>query len=296
VTNGLSEMKATVPQSSIGKLSVRSVDVGEVDAGPISIAKLVLDSIHLDVSTGAVTARNVNITIGVTLSLDWSVGVSIDGIGSWGWNGTIDLGSQSATVPLGNLDLTGLKSLDFDIASLAVSDVEAVVGAIRDLKLGPLVAEQIAAQSLVLPDAGFAVTGLGLGSVEVEGLSVPAATGAQVTIGHAHGDALPLGTVTIPGLSFPRASIGDVVSDQLDASGDPDPYLFTADAGVLSVTLSVAPSAELTMDELRISNLRASASVGAVTLQDVVLPYDVFNIKLSQLGIDSLAVPALEVS
>ena len=255
-----------------------------------------LDSIHLGVSTGAVTARNVNITIGVTLSLDWSVGVSIDGIGSWGWNGTIDLGSQSATVPLGNLSLSGLKSLDFDIASLAVSNVDAVVGAIRDLKLGPLVAEQVAARSLVLPDPGFALTGLGLGSIAINGVSVPAATGAQVTIGHAHGDALPLGTVTIPGLSFPRASIGDIVSDRLDASGEPDPYLFTGDADVLSVTLSVAPSAELAMDELRISNVKASASIGAVTLQDVVLPYDVFNIKLSQLGIDNLAVPALEVS
>ena len=31
-------MKATVPQTNIGKMSVQSVDVGEIDAGPISIA------------------------------------------------------------------------------------------------------------------------------------------------------------------------------------------------------------------------------------------------------------------
>lgn len=289
-------MKATVPQASVGRVSVRQVDVGEIDAGPISISKLVLDSIHLGVSTGSVKARNVNVTIGVSLSLDWSVGVTISGIGSWGWNGTIDLGTQSATVALGDLGVSGLKSLDFDIASLAVSNVDAVAGAIRNLKLGPLVAEQIVAQNLVLPKPDFTLSGLGLVSVGINGLSVPAATGTQVTVGHARGDALPLGTVAIPDLNLPRASVGDITSDGLDASGEPDPYLFTADAGVLSVSLSAAPSAELAIDELHISNVKASASVGQVTLQDVVLPYDVFDIKLSQLGIDSISVPSLEMS
>ncbi len=290
------DMKATVPQANIGKVSAGRIDVAEIDAGPISIGKLTLDAIHVGVSTGSVKARNVEVTVSVSIELDWWVGVTVDDLGNWGWDGTIPLGTQSATIGLGDLNLSGLKSLDLDVATLGVTNISAVIAPIRDLRLGPLVAEQIAAQGLVLPEPDFTLSGLGLASAVIDGVSVPAAAAAQATVGHAHGEALPLGTITIPGLSLPRASVGDIASDDLAAGGEADPYIFTADAGVFGGTLTVTPSASLTMDELRISNVRAAASIGSVTLQNVVLPYDVFGITLSELGIDTIAVPTLEVS
>ena len=291
-----SDMKATVPQTNIATVGVQRIDVGEIDAGPISIGKLTLDSIHVGVSTGSVKARNVEVTVSVKIELDWWVGVTVDDLGNWGWNGSIPLGTQSATIRLGDLNLSGLQSLDLDVATLGVSNVSAVVAPIRDLRLGPLVTEQIAAQGLVLPEPDFMLTGLGLASAVIDGISVPAASAEQATVGHAHGDALPLGTITIPGLSLPRASVGDIASDDLTAGGEADPYVLTADAGVFGGTLTVTPSASVTMDELRISNVRATASVGSVTLQNVVLPYDVFDITLSELGIHTIAVPTVEVS
>jgi hypothetical protein len=65
---------------------------------------------------------------------------------------------------------------------------------------------------------------------------------------------------------------------------------------VFGGTLTVTPSASVTMDELRISNVPATASVGSVTLENLVLPYDVFDVTLSELGIDTIAVPTVEVS
>lgn len=133
-------------------------------------------------------------------------------------------------------------------------------------------------------------------SAAINGMSVPAASAAKVTVAHAHGDALPAGTVTIPGLALPRASMGDIASDSVSAGGEADPYIFTADAGVFGGTLTVTPSATIDFAELRITNVRATASIGSVALQNVVLPYDVFSLTLSQLGIETIAIPALEVS
>jgi hypothetical protein len=133
-------------------------------------------------------------------------------------------------------------------------------------------------------------------SAAINGMSVPAASAFKVTVAHAHGDALPAGTVTIPGLALPRASMGDIASDSVSAGGAADPYIFTANAGVFGGTLTVTPSATIDFAELRITNVRATASIGSVTLQNVVLPYDVFNLTLSQLGIETIAIPALEVS
>ena len=290
------EVKATIPQTSLAKVSAQRIDVGEIDAGPISIGRLTIDSLHFGVSTGSVKARDVKVTVSVSITFDWWVGVTIDDLGTWGWNGTLDLGTQSATVALGDLSLTGLKSLDLDVATLGVSNLSAVVGPIRNLRLGPLVAEQIATQGLVIPQPDFTINGLGLASAAINGMSVPAASAAKVTVAHAHGDALPVGTVTIPGLALPRASMGDIASDSVSAGGEADPYVFTADAGVFGGTLTVTPSATIDFAELRITNVRATASIGSVTLQNVVLPYDVFNLTLSQLGIDTIAIPTLEVS
>jgi hypothetical protein len=289
-------MRATVPTTSVGKVSAGRIDVGQIDAGPISIARLVLDSMHLDVSTGTATARNLSVEIDVAIALDWSVTVSIPFIGDFGWSDTIDFGTLSATIPFGDVTVPGVRALKIDVPEIAVSNLSAVVGAIRNLQLGPLVAEKIAARNVVAPEPDFTLSGLGLGTVVLGGASVPHAAVGEVTVVRMHVDALPLGTVTIPGLSLPRTAVGDIVSEGLDVSASSNPYRFPVDAGVISVTLWVTPSAEIKMDELRITNVAAAASLGAITLQDVVLPYDVMNLKLSELGIETIAVPTLEVS
>jgi hypothetical protein len=289
-------MKATIPQATLAKVSAQRIDVGEIDAGPISIGRLTIDALHVEVSTGSVTARDVNVTVSVSIVLDWWVGVTIDDLGTWGWNGTIDLGTQSATIALRDMSLSGLRSLDLDVATLGVSNVSAVVGPIRNLRLGPLVAEQIATQGLVVPQPDFTINGLGLASAAITGMSVPAAAAAEVTVAHAHGDAFPVGTITIPGLALPRASMGDIASDNVSAGGKAEPYILDADAGVFGGTLTVTPSATIDIAELRISNVQATSSIGSVTLQNVVLPYDVFDLTLSQLGIETIAIPTLEVS
>lgn len=292
-------MKATIPETRIAKSNVQQVNVGEVKVGPIEIEKLVVRNVHVQTSTGVAQMRNVRTALTLAFVLDWKVGVSIDtplGDVDFNRSGTINLGSLSFALSFGNLNLPGLANLSFDIPSLPVTNVSALVGPIKNLNLGSVLAEQIRARDLIAPSDGFQLTGLGLGKLRAEGLNVPAAAAGQVSIGRVKGGALPLTNLTIPNLALPQATIPSLVSNNIDATTNPASKGLHADAGLLDVTLRVTTTARLQVAELRIDNLKASSTIGAVELTNVVLPYEVLNLTLSQIGVESIEVPQLEVS
>ena len=289
-------MKATIPQTQIARVSVQQVEIGELSAGPLAIGRLVLDDLNFGLSTGTVRLQNLRVAVTVRMTLEWWVGVHIDWIGDFGWSGTIDFGTQSATVPLGNVAVPGLQSLSVDVGSLSVNNVRAVIGAIRNLRLGALVAEQVQANNVEVPAAGFQLAGLALANAQISGVGVPRASASDSTVGHVHGGALPLSGLTIPNFALPSMSLGQLSSDALDVGATSNPYVFSADAGVVRVSLSVTPGAHMQADELRLTNVRATATVGQIELQNVLLPYDVLDVKLSQLGIETIDVPKIEVS
>jgi len=295
----LQKMKATIPDARIAKSNVQQVQIGEVKIGPIAIEKLVIRNVRVRTSTGVAQMRNVRTALTLQFALDWKVGVSIDtplGDVDFSRNGTIDLGALSLALSFGHIDLPGFANLSFDIPSLPVNNVSAVVGAIKNLNLGAVMAEQIRARDATAPRDGFQLTGLGLASVRADGLKIPAADAGQVTIGRVKGGALPLTNLTIPNLALPQATIPSLSSRNLDATTNPVTKGLHADAGLLEVTLRVTTTARLQVEELRVDNIKAAATVGAIELSNVVLPYEVLNLTLSQIGIESIEVPQLEVS
>ena len=52
----------------------------------------------------------------------------------------------------------------------------------------------------------------------------------------------------------------------------------------------------MTIVRYLVLNANASASVGQVVLHNVTLPYDALNLTLSQIGINTVAIPAFNVS
>lgn len=288
-------MKMDIPAATLDRVTVAQIDVGQLNAGPLTVGRLVLDGVRVDIGTGAARFTNLSVSVGLSISVGWEVSVSIPGLGSWGWDGTIDLGTASATIPLPNVTLPGLESISLDLAELTVDNLQALVAPLSRLQLGPLVAEQVRAGDIVAPVAGFDVTGAAIARIALEGLGVPAAR-ADVEIGRVQGDAFPLGTVTIDGLAIPQAAAPDIASLGFDVQAHGDPVRFVADAGVLKLTLDVTPSASLHADELRLTNVRTNGAVGSVQLHDAVLPFEVLNLSLSDIGVETIDVPKLEVS
>lgn len=289
-------MKATVPSTTIQRAGVDSIAVGQVTVGPIHIDRLALTNFHMGMSTGQVRLRNFRVSVELSLSLDWWVGVHVPFDGNVGGSGTIDLGSPTITIPLGDVTVPGLQQFSIDLASLNIPNLSAASIPISNLHLGGAVAEQIQAHNLTLPSQGFTIAGLGLGSATIDGVQVPAASGDTVTIGRVHGDLLPLGQFSLSNLALPSASVGDVASGPASASAVGPVYTATADAGILRVTLTVTPHATAAMDELHLSGLQASGSIGNVELTNVVAPYELLNLTLSQIGIETITIPTLAIS
>ncbi len=270
--------------------------MGQVGIGPIHIGQLLIDNLHMGMSTDQVELRNFRITITLALSLDWWVNVRIPLDGDIGENGTIDIGQPSITVPLGNVEMQGLESFSVDLPGVSLANVDASVSPVTNLQLGAATAEQIQARSVIVPAQGFTVAGLGLGSLNGAGVAVPAATTDQVTIGRVHGDALPLGQVAMTDLKLPSADVSDLVGGSLDVAATATGYAFSADAGIFRMTLHLTPSARAQVDQLQVSGIQSTATIGRIEMNDVVAPYELLNLTLSQIGIDTIDIPTFGIS
>ncbi|MGZ5494342.1 MAG: hypothetical protein ACXWHG_12105 [Thermoanaerobaculia bacterium] len=295
-------MKIKIPQTTIAKSRVQRVTVGEVKIGPIQVERLTLNNVHVQSSTGIAQMRNVHLALTLVFGLDWRVGVTIsmpDGIPDVDFSdsGTLDLGTLTLGIGLGDLTLPGLASLAFDVSNLAVNDLTAVVGPLKNLNLGAALAERIRAQNLVAPGNGFTIAGLGVTGISATGISVPDAAVAAATIGRVSGGVLPISGFTIPSVELPQVMIPSLSSQNVDATSNPVVSTMpTVDVGLLAATLKVTTTAAFHLDELRIDNVQAATSIGEITLKNVVLPYEILDITLSQIGIESIEVPQAEVN
>ena len=288
-------MLTTIPEADIKQSSVSTVSIGQVGIGPIKIGQLVLTDLALSTAGDGAFLRNFVVTVTYNMSLDWHLHIDFPGH-PIDEAGTEDLDSPSFTVGFGDIRVPGIENLKIDIASLSVDNVAATANPVTNLQLGAAVAEQIQARNLKLPTQGFSIAGLGIGALNIGGFGVPAASLDSLTIGRVHGDAFPLGQMALSNLALPSASIGDIVSQGVDVTATPKPKAFHLDLGCLDLTLKVNPVAEAKIDQLVIRNVTASTSIGKIELRNVVAPYELLNLTLAQVGIDTISVPSVAIA
>lgn len=294
-------MKIAVPEAAVGHAAVQQVNVGQVKLGPARIGKLSLSGARLRASTGVAQLRNVRVALTLTFSLKWTAGLVIDagGLGQIDLtqSDTMDLGRLDLGIGLGHVNLPGLADLQLEMADFSVANLEVIVGALKKLKLGAVLAERVKAQGLVAPTQGFQLGGLGLAGAGVQGASLADASVDKVSVGRISGGTLPLAGITIPGLAFPQVKVPDVGCQRFGSVSNPlVTPLPEADMGVLKAQLTVTTTARFDVDELRLQGIKASASVAEVALKNVELPFELLDLNLSGIGIDSIGVPEMKVN
>lgn len=294
-------MKISIPQASVGAARVQQLGVGEVRLGPAQIGRLTLSDLKLRTATGVAQMRNLKLMLTLGFALKWSVGLVIDMPDPFGDinlsdGGTLDLGSLTLGIGFGHVTLPGLADLALDVPSLQVPGLSALVGPLKKLNLGAVLAERIRAEGLVAPAQGFTLGGLGLGSASAQGITLDGASVAAASVGRISGGSVPLATIGIPGVALPAVTLPRISCQAIAATAQPVvTKLPPADAGLLKATLTVTTTAAFAMDELRIDGVKASASIGEIALKDVVLPYEILDLSLAQLGIEQIDIPQAEV-
>lgn len=291
-------MKVAIPEVGVQGASLASIDVGQVGIGPIQVGELVLDNADVTMSAALGVLRNVRVRVTLNITLSWHVHIGLP----WPFDDidfgdSYDLGSPSFSMTVGDVTIPGLNNVRVHIPSLTAANVSTSADPLTNLHLGAASAEQIRTRNVSLPSAGFTLAGLALTSVQGNDVSVPAAGVDQVTIGRVRGDPIALGTFTLRGLNMPSASIPDITSSApLDIPANLQARRFSIPAGILSLSLTIRPSALSHVEQLRLTNTQASATVGRIVLRNVVLPYEVLNLTLSQIGINTIGIPAFTVA
>jgi hypothetical protein len=288
-------MLTTISEADIQRSGVGTVSVGQVGIGPITIGQLVLNDFALNTAGDGAFLRNFVVTMTYAMSLDWHLHIDLPGhvIDD---SGTEDLDSPTFIVGFGDIRIPGIENIKISIDSLTLDNPAATVNPLSNIQLGAAVAEQIQARNLTLPTNGFSLAGLGLGTLNVGGFGVPAAKLDSVTIGRVHGDATPFGQMALTNLALPSVAVADIVGQGVDTVATPKPKAFHLDLGCLDLTLKVNPTAEAHIDQLVISNVTANMSIGKIELNNIVAPYELLNLTLSQVGIDTISVPTVAVA
>ena len=288
-------MLTSIPQVAIQSLGVNAISIGQIAVGPIKIGQLVINDFELNTAADGAFLRNLVVSVTYNMKLDWKLHIELPGK-TIDDSGTEDLDSPEFIVGFGDVRVPGFENLKIDIATLEAPNVAATVDPITNLQLAAASADQVQASNVKLPTAGFGITGLGFGPLKVAGVGVPAAGLDSLTIGHVQGDAFPLGQMAISNLGLPSASVPDIVSQGVDVTGTPKPKAFHLDLGVLDLVLRVNPVAEAKVDQLVIRNVKASTSLGKITLNNVVAPYELLNLTLGQIGLNNISIPTISIA
>ncbi len=290
-------MLVNVPQLDVQQAGLQTITIGPITIGPITVGELVLDNADFSLSAAQGVLQNMSVTVTIHLSVEWHVHVGLpDWIPDIDIGDTYDLGSFSFSVTVGNVVIPGLNNIHLHIPSLTAQNTSVSADPLA-LQLQNATADQIQATNVALPSAGFTIAGLTLNSVQGNNVSVPAAKLDQATIGHLHSDPATIPAFTLRNLNLPTAQIPNVSSSApLDIPANLPTRSPGFDAGILRVAIHITPSVLSHIDHLEITNANASATVGQVVLRNVTLPYDVLNLTLSQIGINSITIPAFNIA
>jgi hypothetical protein len=286
-------MDARVPEAVVARVDVGRIDVGQVSLGDIVVGQLRVDNTRVNIRSGQVLLRDVVVTVGLEIILEWWVDYFFDDE-----SGTQELEIRTVAIPLGDWEIPGLQDINLDIAALTGSNVQTSADPISNLQVNGLAAEDVRATGVVLPTAGFMLTGLDLTSLTLADVDVPAARVGGATVGRVRGTPLTLPSLRLRGLTLPSAAAGDIRSGALDIPLQREQriYLGGIDLEIAGVDVFARPTAGTQVSRMELTGVQASLSAGMVELGNVTVPYEVHNLTLADLGVHTIDVPTITVT
>lgn len=273
-----------------------SVHVDRIDVGSATIEQVTIQNFAANLHCGSALLRNVRAILELHFKVRWSYDLKWFGSDS----GIKALGSKAKPIPLHDIRIPMLRDIGFEIPEVAVEDVEATVQPVTDVALGGAGFEDLAIDDTRLPSDGFQITGLDFGALEIESFSAPAADSRQLTIGRFQPDApLRLPDIEVRGIALPDVDVPDAGSAEAVSLMGIQPEEFEAPVfkigNLFKATFIATPVLHLQIGELVLSDLSASASIGAVQVRGVTTPVTVRGVRLGELTLEQLSVEQLSV-
>ncbi len=295
-------MQTVIPDVTIARAGVARIGIGRLDVGPIAVGQLIASDVALELRSGRAELADVRVTVRLRFSLLWSLRVPLP----WPFDDIVlaeredALGSMRLpTFRFGDAEIPQLRDIDLRIPELRAPGIVVAADPVTGLEVTGVQAQEIHVADLTLPTAGFSLGGgLGLTALNVNDVSVPAAGAGSVAIREVEGAPVRLPAASLRDLVLPAASAGNVGSGPIDLSIDrSDPFdTPSVPLPFIRVALRVRASARTQVAQMRLTGLQAGASVGSVEVRDVTVPFRAGELTLSDLGLDVLEIPMVEVA
>jgi hypothetical protein len=282
--------KIHVGQIVADKGTIGKIGAGQVILGDTTIKNVILQNTTATINGGKALLQNVRLILELQFHLDWSVGFSVFGH-HVGASGSDNLGSLSFPFTVGDIQVPALQNISLQIPSLTASGIKATLAPIANLALGEADLQNFEADNTDLPADGFALSGLGLGSLQLAGVEIPKTLTEKASLA-----ALALqSNVVLPGaeinnLQLPAAAAGNISSPGLAFDALPSARSIGADFGVLKITLSVQPVAHTMIGALVIQDVKLAAAIGKLSLQEIQVPLKVLGVTLQQITLEKVKV------
>lgn len=268
------------------------IEIDKIVLGGLTIGQLTLQGTSLDIASGSAFLQNVRIVISLDFTFNWSVDVFF-----WSDSGSIDLGTLTFPVSLGNVAIPALNNIPLNIPNIVLANLSAAIAPLTSIDLGGGTFSGLTATNTVVPKSGFTLTGLGLGSVSISNLQVPEATMAAVSVQDFHPNAnVVLPSATLSSLQLPSGTASDIqTTAAIGFTGIASRQSVGFGFGPVSASISVTPTAFVSIGSLLLSNVKLSGSVVQAILANVGIPVDVRGINLKMIDIGQINANAITV-
>jgi hypothetical protein len=305
-------LQVKIPAVDLQQANLSTIDIGQAKIGPINVDQLTISNTDLAMAASNIVMHHVTVVMFIHIELVITVHINFL-VGSYDNDFPIDFGTLKIppdplpALDLGDLSVPGITNIKLHIPTLLAQTL-AVDADPLALKLNKAAANTIHVVNATVPASGFSITGLSLTSASGSAITVPDAQVDSAAIAHLTGDPVKIPTFGLKNLTLPVATIpvgpgtppapGITSTAPLDLGVQLPMYGFSAGRphkDIVAVTLDVTPFTKMHVDALDIASATASATVGSIVLQNVTLPYDVLNLTLSQIGINSIQVPTFNL-
>jgi len=284
--------KITVAQVTGASGSIGDIGIDKIVLGSATIGHLTLQGTSLDIRSGTAYLQNVRIVLQLQLSVDWWYD-----LGFTSNNGTVNLGSLSFGVNVGNVLVPSLGDIPVSIPTLDIANLVANISPINNLDLGGADLQGLKVTNTTVAADGFRLTGIGLGAVSVANAQVPRtlvdATNVQRFT--------PKGNILVPSvqvgqIKFPSSNVANIQTTAGVAfQGIASRRGVGANLGIFGFTFWITPVAYINIGSMLLSNVSISGAVNSASVQNVSVPVDIQGINLKTIDILQLDVNSISL-
>jgi hypothetical protein len=299
-------VQVNVPALDVNQASLQTIDIGTVSIGPITVGDLVVSNTDLNMAVKDMLLQDVTVKMTIHFRFEWNIHIGLpDGIPDFDEGDTYDLGNLDIPpfglppIAFGDVLVPGITNIHLNIPTINAQNMSVNASPLA-LHLDAAIANQIHATNAALPVGGFSIAGLSLNSVAGTAITVPDAHIDSATVNHLHGTPIKVATFALDTLKLPAAQVPHVSSTaplEIPAQLPERSIGFgTPHHSLLSIRIYARPSAHMHVGHLEITDATASATIGSIALHNVTLPFDVLNLTLAQVGLNTVQIPAFNVS